>query len=108
MAVSFRPRRGTYFDWEAKNPILGEGEWGYEIGTGRYKVGDGVHHWMDLPYFTNEEAIKAYVDAEVAALAGSVSGVTEQQLTDHVNAVAPHPFFEDGADLTLLYLNSKV
>ena len=61
MSVSFRPRRGTFFDWQAKNPLLGEGEWGYEIGTGRYKVGDGVQRWNDLSYFVNEDAVRQLI-----------------------------------------------
>lgn len=61
MAVSFRPRRGTLFDWEAKNPRLGEGEWGYEIGTGRYKVGDGVRRWKELPYFVSEDRLRLLI-----------------------------------------------
>ena len=108
MPTTFLIRRGTVLDWEAKNPRLLEGEMGYELGTGKYKIGDGYRVWMDLPYFTNEAVVKAYVDAEVAALAGSVSGVTQQELEDHVNSLAPHLNYEDGANLTLLYENAKV
>ena len=35
------------------NPILGDGEMGYEKDTGKMKIGDGVTHWNDLPYFPN-------------------------------------------------------
>lgn len=108
MAVSFRPRRGTAFEWSTKNPRLGQGEWGYEIGTGRYKIGDGVRNWLDLPYFVDEKSMKEYVDAEVAALAGTVSGVTQQDLTNHIGSAAPHPVYDDGPSLMLLYENAKV
>jgi hypothetical protein len=108
MATTFLLRRDVAYDWWYKNPRLREGEMGLELGTGKYKVGDGVRNWNDLPYFTNEEQITAYIDASIAALAGSVSGVTQQELDDHINSTAPHPFYEDGADLTLLYNNAKV
>jgi Major tropism determinant N-terminal domain len=108
MPVTFLLRRDVAADWAIKNPILREGEMGQEVGTNRFKLGDGLNAWNDLPYFTNEDQIKAYIDAEIAALAGSVSGVTQQQLADHINSLAPHLNWEDGADLTLLYENAKV
>ena len=108
MPTTFLPRRGPAADWTARNPILREGEMGFETGTNRYKIGDGRRRWLDLPYFTNEEVIKEYIDAEIAELAGSVSGVTQQELDDHINSELPHPVYEDGADLTLLYENAKV
>jgi len=108
MAVSFRPRRGTAIDWFTKNPRLGQGEWGYEIGTGKYKVGDGVRNWNDLPYFVDESTIKEYVDAEIAAIVISGGGVTQQDLTDHIDSEIPHPVYDDGPSLLLLYENAKV
>lgn len=37
-------------DWEKRNPLLGDGEPGFEEDTGSLKIGDGVKHWNDLPY----------------------------------------------------------
>lgn len=108
MTAIFLPRRGPAVDWEAKNPRLKQGEFGYEIGTGRYKIGDGYRRWHDLPYFTNEDEVKAYIDAQVAALQASVSGVSAQDLQDHVDSPLPHPVYDDGPSLTLLYENAKV
>ena len=65
MPTSFRPRRGIQLEWELKNPKLGQGEMGYEIGTGRYKIGDGVRRWKDLPYFENWEAVQSQIGAAV-------------------------------------------
>jgi hypothetical protein len=109
MSITFLPRRGTAIDWATRNPRLREGEMGFEIGTNRYKMGDGVRKWLDLPYFTNEEIIKEYIDAEISDLAGTVSGVTEQEFSDHIlEAETPHPNYDDGVTLTLLYENAKV
>lgn len=108
MAVSFRPRRGTFIEWQTKNPRLGEGEMGYEIGTGRYKIGDGVRKWNDLPYFMNAESTTQYIDAEIDELSAGVTGVTQEDLTNHVDSPTPHPVYDDGPSLTLLYENAKV
>ncbi len=48
--TSIKPRRGTAAQWTATDPVLGEGEWGYESDTGMSKMGDGVNGWGNLPY----------------------------------------------------------
>ena len=55
--AKIRPRRGSRSTWELVDPILMEGELGVEvpdsgIGTGlsKFKIGDGIHTWSELPY----------------------------------------------------------
>lgn len=43
-------RRGTAASATAHNPILADGEQGYETDTGRSKIGDGVTPWNSLIY----------------------------------------------------------
>jgi hypothetical protein len=43
-------RRDTAANWTSANPILADGEWGYETDTGKYKIGDGVLTWTTLGY----------------------------------------------------------
>lgn len=43
-------RSDSASNWAAINPTLATGEWGYEVGTGRYKIGDGTSAWNALPY----------------------------------------------------------
>lgn len=50
MAALIQFRRDTAAIWTAANPILAEGEPGWEIDTGAYKLGDGIREWTDLPY----------------------------------------------------------
>lgn len=50
MAISIQLRRGLAIEWSTVNPILAEGELAVELDTGRYKLGDGVLPWNDLPY----------------------------------------------------------
>lgn len=47
-------RRGNASAWTAANPVLSEGEFGYEADTGKLKVGDGSTAWVSLSYFPVE------------------------------------------------------
>lgn len=50
MADRIQQRPDTASRWSQYNPILLEGEVGYELDTDQYKVGDGEHAWNELPY----------------------------------------------------------
>lgn len=43
-------RRDTSTRWREVNPILMEGEVGFETDTRLRKIGDGVNRWNDLEY----------------------------------------------------------
>lgn len=55
MKSKFYFKRGKAASWTEKNILLGPGEPGFEIDTGRLKVGDGVRTWNNLPYLTENE-----------------------------------------------------
>lgn len=95
MTYRIMMRRGSAAEWLAKNPILWPGEPGYEKETGKFKVGDGVSTWKQLSYFTPG-----------TKTASNVSVGTE--LYDHVTSEEPHPAYDDGPSLLLLYENAKV
>ena len=69
-------RKGTAAQWISTNsgqgPVLNAGEIGFEMDTNKFKIGDGVNHWVDLIYFTDSAsalaAINAVIDAAPAAL----------------------------------------
>lgn len=48
--TTFKLRRDTAANWTAENPVLAAGEPGWETGTGKMKVGDGVTAWNALAY----------------------------------------------------------
>lgn len=48
--AKIRKRSGTAALWAIANPILADGEEGYESDTKKYKVGNGVDHYNDLSY----------------------------------------------------------
>ncbi len=61
--VSIIFKRGTLAQWLAANPVLQNGEPGYETDTGLLKVGDGVSTWSTLPYgavFKNTSGVANY------------------------------------------------
>jgi hypothetical protein len=50
MATKIQFRRDTAANWTLYNPILAQGEAGYEYDTGKFKVGNGVTAWNTLVY----------------------------------------------------------
>lgn len=55
MKSKFYFKRGKAASWTEKNILLGPGEPGFEIDTGRLKIGNGIHQWNDLPYLAENE-----------------------------------------------------
>ena len=55
MAVTIQLRRDTAANWNSFNPILADGELGFEKDTGFYKLGDGINEWKILPYYALKE-----------------------------------------------------
>lgn len=51
MADRIQLRRDTAAAWALANPVLADGEMGWERDTWRIKVGDAVTAWNDLNYF---------------------------------------------------------
>jgi hypothetical protein len=52
MASKIQVRRDSSNNWTTTNPILSQGEPGYEIDTNKIKYGDGASTWNVLPYIT--------------------------------------------------------
>lgn len=72
--TTFRLRRGNSDAWKRNNPILQQGEPGYELDTGKLKIGDGTTTWNNLKYFGPDTA-NIYTKEEVDDLiAGIESG----------------------------------
>lgn len=44
-------RRDTAANWITTDPILANGEFGYETDTNRFKIGDGSTAWTSHPYW---------------------------------------------------------
>lgn len=50
MADIIQIRRGTAVQWSSTNPILADGELGFETDSKKGKLGTGIASWNDLPY----------------------------------------------------------
>ena len=48
--VRMQQRRDTAANWASANPVLLNGELGYETNTGYYKLGNGTTAWNGLSY----------------------------------------------------------
>jgi len=56
MATLIQLRRGTSAQWNSINPVLSEGEPGYETDTHILKIGDGKTAYVDLTEVVNVES----------------------------------------------------
>lgn len=84
MADRIQFRRGTASAWTSINPILAQGEPGFETDTGYLKVGDGLSPWAALPYVSSSPGGGGGTlgDATTTAkgavkLAGALSGTAD-------------------------------
>lgn len=60
MTSKIRSRRDTAANWASVNPVLADGEFGYEKPpSSKLKIGDGVSAWNDLPYHAPAPAATA-------------------------------------------------
>lgn len=75
MAIQIQLRRGTASEWSAANPILAQGEFGYESDTSKFKVGDGSTSWSTLSY-----AVGGLSEATASATYLSISDAVDTYL----------------------------
>jgi hypothetical protein len=71
VAFSIQLRRDTSANWGGVNPVLLEGELGFETDTGKLKIGDGSTAWNTLDYFGGEEGTSTNTPNTVVQRDGS-------------------------------------
>lgn len=75
MATRMQQRRGTAAQWATANPVLADGEIGYEKDTGVIKIGNGSSTWNALPPALGSSYLpilgKAYDSERLDGLDGS-------------------------------------
>jgi hypothetical protein len=99
MGARIQFKRGSAAFWDSENPILFPGEPGIETRKGhpsKLKIGDGVTPWRELPY------------SPTTLETPPSEGETPVDLADHISDPTPHPVYDDGPSLALLYQNKKV
>lgn len=83
MAQQIQFRRGTTEEWAAANPVLADGELGWERDTGKFKIGDGIATWSSLGYASGSFALSAKLTA--LSDVGSYKGLLENTGADTVS-----------------------
>jgi hypothetical protein len=77
MATRMQQRRGTATQWTTANPILNAAEIGWESDNNRFKIGDGVNHWGDLPYFVDGATIQTAINDLIGTAPGTLNTLAE-------------------------------
>lgn len=62
MAIQIQLRRGNASQWTTQNPILAQGELAVELDTSKFKIGDGIKYWNQLPYVDNQNKLGFLTD----------------------------------------------
>lgn len=89
--TTFKLRRGTMAEWDAKNPILSDGEPGFAIDKNILRIGDGVTAWKDLEDINGSnsavlEVLKIYDDGNTSTI---VNGQTYNTPSEAIAAASP-------------------
>lgn len=63
--TTFQLKRGTAQRWIEVNPILKQGEPGFEYDTNKLKIGDGITPWNNLPYQGEDDVISVETSTEL-------------------------------------------
>lgn len=62
MANKIQLRRDTSDNWTSTNPVLAQGEAGYDLTSKKLKIGDGISTWTQLAYFNDGSFSGSYND----------------------------------------------
>lgn len=73
MAYKIKVRRSSSSAWTAANPVLSDGEIGFESNTGKFKIGDGTTVWASLYYFKTAADMALDDMSEVSIVSPSVN-----------------------------------
>lgn len=106
-----RVRRGSSSVWAALNPILSDGEPGYDTSLRSYKIGDGVTPWNDLSFASSSssplppggsigQVLGKLEDLDYVAGWIDLDPVIDEKISTHEAANDPHPQYAADIDLT--------
>lgn len=68
MAKRIQIRRDTAANWASVNPILAQGEMGYDLTSGVLKIGDGATAWNSLNALLDAEGLVSIIIADDDAM----------------------------------------
>lgn len=77
-------RRDSSSNWTTNNPVLSQGEIGYDNTEGKIKIGNGSSTWSNLPFFALEKEndvqyfeIEAITNVDEITLSASLTQIAE-------------------------------
>lgn len=80
MANKIQLRRDTAANWTSTNPVLAQGEVGYDLTSGKMKVGNGTSTWTQLAYFNDGSFSGSYADlTNKPTIPADVSDLTDTE-----------------------------
>jgi hypothetical protein len=82
-------RRDTAARWAAANPVLAQGEPGYETDTGRQKIGNGIDPWVSLDYCLEQGPIGPVGPQGVPGPQGERGGIGDRGPQGPIGASGP-------------------
>jgi hypothetical protein len=83
MAIKIQLRRDTATAWSTSNPVLSQGEAGFDITNNILKIGNGTDAWNDLPAVTGGEIGSQGIQGiQGIQGAGGIQGLQGVQGTD--------------------------
>lgn len=82
MAKKILLRKGTASQWTYSNPILSQGEIGFEVDTYSFKIGDGTNYWTHLEYFTPVDLTGYATESYVSTAAATASAAAVTHIID--------------------------
>lgn len=96
MAERIQLRRDTAANWEAANPVLAQGEPGYDLDNDILKVGDGETPWLDLDDI-QAPGLAAHIgdtdnphQVTAEQVGADAEGTAASAVTSHEQASDPH------------------
>ena len=87
MAITIQIRRDLAATWTSVNPVLADGEIGFETDTKKLKIGNGTDDWTTLAYFNTEGVVN---EAAVLAALGYTPEDEANKQTDLTSEDAAH------------------
>ena len=96
MATKIQLRRDSSADWTTINPVLSEGEVGFETNTGKFKIGNGSSTWSALDYFLDSSDLSTYL---------TISSASSTYLTQASASTTYQPKVANISDTEIGYLD---
>jgi hypothetical protein len=92
-------RHDTAANWTSADPVLAQGEFGYETDTGKIKIGDSATSWSSLAYFADDIS-NDYVDSHLNTDSASTGDFLSWDGSDYVWTIPNSGGAQTFTDLT--------